>query len=367
MPTAGPRKAGTVRDGDADALQIVQEYCQSPALGLRPPARLGYEWTDSSLARWHARQMAALGIERHELAARARIRPAWIRALCSGQPERALPPIPCIPRVIEHRILAVRLPGDAEPDLPSTLTRIGLGRRARALAFLGWPAEWIAAETAMSRETIAQLQAGSAADVGALPAALLCRLYEDLQMAAGPCRATENDARERGFIGPLGWDDTSIDGSGTSRIATAEEQFAQDARLDHEILERLIDHTAPGSPGVSIPRAEKPVYVRALLDHGFPVTAISRAMKMPGERARDISGVVTDPGIDWPRLLELLDNTDPGSTGVPVPDNEIPLYLHALYLCGFTVKPIARAMQLRDSEVQEALASERCRGRPHAA
>lgn len=111
---------------------------------------------------------------------------------------------------------------------PRTITSIGITRRVRALAALGWSVTQIANTAGVNVDTVKDYRAGGRTLVK--PAALnLVNAYNELSMRTPPqgnryekaaVNGTKNRARRNGWVPPLAWDDDTIDHPDATPAAT---------------------------------------------------------------------------------------------------------------------------------------------------
>lgn len=133
---------------------------------------------------------------------------------------------------IARRILAVR------PRRP--VTPIGLTRRVRALAAIGWSVTQIAESAGCNIDTIKDYRKGGGLQVK-VSALCIIDAYNSLSMCTPPNRTryertsvsgTRNRAARAGWAPPLAWDDESIDDPGaTPDLGEAERGFDIDEWL----------------------------------------------------------------------------------------------------------------------------------------
>jgi hypothetical protein len=86
---------------------------------------------------------------------------------------------------------------------------IGAARRIQALYAIGWTGDAIGAELGVGRDRVRQI--ASRPRVRTATAAAVADLYRRLSNTPGPSRVTEGNARSRGYVPPIGWDDDTLD------------------------------------------------------------------------------------------------------------------------------------------------------------
>lgn len=79
-------------------------------------------------------------------------------------------------------------------------------RRLRALAVTGWTLGALADLTGLHRRTLTQIRSGDVERVKAVTAQTVTEMYEDIALVPGASAQAAEEARNKGWIGPLGWD-----------------------------------------------------------------------------------------------------------------------------------------------------------------
>lgn len=177
-------------------------------------------YVDAGPARQHIRFLARHGIKPKRAAELAGIPPQHVAYLLNGRPRQGRPPALRIRAATAEAILAVR----PDPALLKDAARVdatGTRRRLQALAALGWTQAKLAARLGMdaSNISIAIRATGVRADTARKVAALYEQAWDQPPPAVTPkehaaaAKAREN-ARARGWLPPMAWDDDEIDNPG---------------------------------------------------------------------------------------------------------------------------------------------------------
>lgn len=87
----------------------------------------------------------------------------------------------------------------------------GTTRRLQALAVLGYTLEAIRDRTGIPMMSLSYAQSGRLGSVSAQRWAIVRDLYEEIGLRQGPSRNATARALRRGWVGPLAWDDDSMD------------------------------------------------------------------------------------------------------------------------------------------------------------
>ncbi|MDA3624281.1 hypothetical protein OU415_02465 [Saccharopolyspora sp. WRP15-2] len=110
-----------------------------------------------------------------------------------------------IRRRTAHAIASVPFTPTPARSVPS----IGLRRRARALARLGWPFKTLDAEAGWYPGRLSQLMYEDTTAVADHEA--VCSLYDRLYLTPGPSTRARKWAEARGWPAPFDWDDNALD------------------------------------------------------------------------------------------------------------------------------------------------------------
>lgn len=167
-------------------------------------------------------------------------------------------------------ILAVRPPA----------TTVGLVRRVRALATLGWTSQEIADAAELPVHVIKQYRRAAVTYLAPDRVEAITRAFDTLAMRTPPPAPMRGRTRalaaRAGWAPPLAWDDIDTDPAPNLGTDT-------DAHIDHIAVRRAID----GTP-TRLSRAERLEVIRALAPLGMSDAAIARrCMCVPDTILRD--------------------------------------------------------------------------------
>lgn len=146
----------------------------------------------------HLDALIANGMTSRRIARVCGVNESTIRGICRR-------PTGTVHKRVADRILTVR-PG---------VTAVGLTRRVRALAALGWSTRVVAEVAKLNLDTVTALRRGETANPKAVAVAGILRAYAELSMRT-PARGrsstpVRHEAERQGWAPPLAWDDDSID------------------------------------------------------------------------------------------------------------------------------------------------------------
>lgn len=116
-----------------------------------------------------------------------------------------------------RRVLAA---GD-EPTGTGLLPAIGTMRRLQALTVMGWSMDELSARYNTPPKTLSCIRSGRLRSIRGESAQLVSRIYEELWDQRGPGRRAATQALHRGWVGPLAWDDETIDSPETTPAGCA--------------------------------------------------------------------------------------------------------------------------------------------------
>jgi hypothetical protein len=88
---------------------------------------------------------------------------------------------------------------------------VGVERRLRALARMGWRASDIAAETGIHQQQIQRYMRGGEEAVFLATHLAIATAYDRLSMTPGPSKLARQRAEAKGWPPPLAWDDHDLD------------------------------------------------------------------------------------------------------------------------------------------------------------
>ncbi|HHW83455.1 MAG TPA: hypothetical protein GX743_06545, partial [Actinomycetales bacterium] len=83
----------------------------------------------------------------------------------------------------------------------------GSRRRLRALAVMGWTITELSERSGLHRRTLSIVRSDDAEHVKVETAAVITALFDSIGMEQGGSEMIAREARAKGWIGPLGWDD----------------------------------------------------------------------------------------------------------------------------------------------------------------
>ncbi len=122
---------------------------------------------------------------------------------------------------------------------PMMVDPTGTSRRLQALAYIGWGIESLAEPLDMHPHHISRLRLGRRMIYRRAMIAV-ARVYDELSMTPGPDAKAAQHARRSGWLGPLAWDDDTID----DPAAWASPGEDTDDLPDDVVVERLLSgHT----------------------------------------------------------------------------------------------------------------------------
>lgn len=118
----------------------------------------------------------------------------------------------------------------------------GTIRRIQALAAIGWPIVWTAAQTGHHPSYLFNIIAGGVHSIPRDMADRFTVLYREYSRQAGYSVHTRNVARRNGWHGPLAWDDIDNTTEQPEADADRELNFHERAKLRREEIEHLAWH-----------------------------------------------------------------------------------------------------------------------------
>lgn len=159
-----------------------------------------------------------------------------------------------------------------------TVPALGLTRRLRALAFLGWPQSALARETGLSFRTVQAIRAGEWTEVRKPTADAVKAAYERLCMTAGPdCRST-TWAKNQGWLPPLAYDDIDDPDEWPATVTVLPTNDVDEVAVERAMCGERIDLTP----------AERVEAIRRMSDAGDSLNRIADALGMSIRRVRDL-------------------------------------------------------------------------------
>nr|NLD40681.1 helix-turn-helix transcriptional regulator [Actinomycetales bacterium] len=147
----------------------------------------------------------------------------------------------------------------------------GSRRRLRALAVMGWTLGEISERSGLHRRTLSAVRSEEAEHVKAETARVIAALFEEIGMDFGGADVIAREARARGWIGPLGWDDVD-DLEEMGEPVGSEEP-------DHIAVARVVEGGGAAQGAVPLLRAsEQEAAITALAMRGHSNGEIARRL-----------------------------------------------------------------------------------------
>lgn len=172
-----------------------------------------------------------------------------------------------------------RRPATSRPAAPAT--PIGLQRRMRALAWMGWELADIAAHSGVYEPHVLAARLGLGAS-SPDEARLLVETYDELCMRFGPSDQARRYAVDHGWNPPLAWDEPddadsphNIDDPDAWPAVTAPRAARPPADwYDHAAVQRHLD----GDPPRQLTSAERRAYGERMLNRGASLYEVQTAL-----------------------------------------------------------------------------------------
>lgn len=172
-------------------------------------------FTDAEPARQHIAKLRADGMGLQRIADLSGVARTILCGLIWGSPSEGVKPTKRLRRDNAARILAVEL--DVDPR--TTVDGTGTTRRLQALAAIGWSAPLISDRTGICIDQIRRLTRGQQRPQRSTAEAIAAA-YDEMWKEQPPqattarrivVRRARNDAERKGWVGPLAWEDDTID------------------------------------------------------------------------------------------------------------------------------------------------------------
>ncbi|MDO5494303.1 MAG: hypothetical protein Q4G64_01150 [bacterium] len=144
----------------------------------------------------------------------------------------------------------------------------GSRRRLRALAVMGWTLAELSERSGLHRRTLSTVRADDSEHVKVETAATISALFDSIGLEPGTSEVIARDARAKGWIGPLGWDDIDdLEERGDAAEVTA--RRARRPFVDAIAVERVVEggRAAPGAAPELGP-SERDAAISALATRG---------------------------------------------------------------------------------------------------
>jgi DNA-binding CsgD family transcriptional regulator len=196
--------------------------------------RLDYERgqrrrSDATQPRAHIEQLLALGWTQAQISRRAGLAHRTIGAIITGctkvsnNTARAILNVPLGPAPADSR------------DIDAT----GTTRRVQALIAIGYPATYLAGRFGLAESALGRIARGEMAHVRTTTADTVALDYRMLSRIPGPNQRARNDARRKGWHGPLAWDDDIDDPTALPDIDQHDDKRGRPAQIDEHRVVRL--------------------------------------------------------------------------------------------------------------------------------
>jgi hypothetical protein len=190
-----------------------------------------YRMTDATQTRHHIERLTAAGWTQVQISEASGVPSANIHKLYVGAQQK-------IAKWRAAAILAVEsAPPPASPD---RVDPTGSRRRLQALRVLGHRRYDLAAELNATPDRIKHITSGWTRWVTPQEAAAIARLYRRLSVIPGPCKQTATIARNKGWHGPLAWDDIDDPACQPETAGQANGRATRTkVSVDHQLVARL--------------------------------------------------------------------------------------------------------------------------------
>lgn len=157
--------------------------------------------TEATQTRHHLERLFAIGWTRAQISRASGLSPRTIGDIVAGTPT--------VSKQTALAILSVPIgpPAADTRDVDAT----GTTRRLRALIAIGWPIAHLADRYGMYPTALGRIACGQLRQVRATTAHRIAVDYRELCRIPGPSQRARNEARKKGWHGPLAWDGAAID------------------------------------------------------------------------------------------------------------------------------------------------------------
>lgn len=136
-----------------------------------------------------------------------------------------------------HRTARLILDAPDTPTGGGWVPAAGSVRRLRALTVMGWSMDHLADRYSVNTSTLSTIRTGKHAQTRPVFATAIAAMYDELWNVPGPGRLAGTRARNRGWYGPLAWDDDTIDDpTAEPHSETRKDRSSLDTALDVEDL-----------------------------------------------------------------------------------------------------------------------------------
>lgn len=266
---------------------------------------------DAERARQHVRALLDGGMTITQIQFASGVNRTAIRVLIGDFPNRK--PSRQIRADTDRQLLATQL--DRGSTIDGLVPSIGSRRRLLALVAIGYPLRWLAKQLG-APDSVHCVQVGRNQLMRAANAKAIAALYEQLRDLPGPSSRAREYALLRGWLGPLWWDDDTIDDplhvpDGLASYRVRGVPVADD--VDEVAVERAV----LGDPPPTITAAELDAAIEYMHEHGMSDAQIGDRLNMTGEavlkrrRRRDdqrtaVPVLVDDVTLPRPERVRLL-------------------------------------------------------------
>lgn len=216
----------------------------------------------------HIATLRGLGWTHGQIATAAGVHRNTVRYLHDGRHGRVRPET-------EAAILSVHPAPIGARSMP---TSIGLRRRVRALARLGWPAEQVAVRAGTTGGSLSTLMLANRAPSFRY-AARIAEVYLELADTAGPSSRAAATARTRGWPPPAAWDD-NIDDPEAQPDCAPDEELVDEVAVQR-VLSGHAHHTI-------LTVAERVHMVGLYMGHGGTSTSLAKLMGSSHKRVKTL-------------------------------------------------------------------------------
>jgi len=157
-----------------------------------------YRMTDATQTRQHIERLMTAGWTQRQIAHASGVESASIHQIYTGHQEKTA----------TWRAAAIlNVPITQPPANPRRVNATGTRRRLQALRVIGHRRYDLAASLGITADRIKHITNGHTKHVTPAEATAVARLYRRLSTVPGPSQQTATIARNKGWHGPLDWDD----------------------------------------------------------------------------------------------------------------------------------------------------------------
>ncbi|MFF8482383.1 hypothetical protein [Streptomyces antibioticus] len=157
--------------------------------------------TDATQTRHHIERLLAAGWTQAQITRAAGTAHRVVGAVLAGQRDVANDTARAI----------LNIPIGPAPDDGRDIDATGTVRRVQALVAIGWPIARLAPYTGLYETALGRISRGELAHVRTGTAQTVAAVYRRLSRIPGPSTRARNDAARKGWTGPAGWGEDTID------------------------------------------------------------------------------------------------------------------------------------------------------------